>query len=49
MLGPVALGNQNIDRLPEKLVLRIAEHAFDFGIDQDDNASRLDHDHARRA
>ena len=41
-----ALGDQQLDRLAEQLVARVAEHAFGLAVDEHDLAVLVAHDHA---
>src|SRR5205823_9269544 len=46
--APKAEGQQQLDRLPEQFVPRVAKQLLRLGVDQDDGAGAVDHDQGVR-
>jgi hypothetical protein len=49
MLVVQACGDQDIDRLADKLIVCVTKHAFDLAVGEHDLSKRLNYDDAERA
>jgi hypothetical protein len=49
MIGPEALRDENLNKLPKQLGSLVAEEFFGFGIDENNAAIRSDDDHGVRS